>query len=42
MVQLNLPKNSKVTEGRRWARPAGARETRENATQSDVSTVVSY
>jgi succinate dehydrogenase / fumarate reductase iron-sulfur subunit len=29
MVQLNLPKNSKVTEGKTWARPAGAQNVRE-------------
>src|SRR6195952_99502 len=29
MVQLNLPKNSKVTEGKTWARPAGAKDVRE-------------
>ena len=26
MVQLNLPKNSKVTEGKTWAYPTGAKE----------------
>ena len=25
MVQLNLPQNSKVTEGKTWQRPTGAR-----------------
>ena len=29
MVQLNLPKNSKITEGRTWAYPTGARDVRE-------------
>ena len=29
MVQLNLPKNSKVTEGKIWALPRGARNVRE-------------
>ena len=29
MVQLTLPKNSKITEGRTWARPTEARELRE-------------
>ena len=29
MVQLNLPKNSKITEGRSWAYPTGARDVRE-------------
>ena len=29
MVQLTLPKNSKVTDGRTWAYPTGAREVRE-------------
>jgi succinate dehydrogenase / fumarate reductase iron-sulfur subunit len=29
MVQLTLPKNSKITEGRTWAAPSGARELRE-------------
>ena len=30
-MQLNLPKNSKVTEGKIWAYPTGAREVREYA-----------
>ena len=25
MVQLTLPKNSKITEGKTWKRPTGAR-----------------
>ena len=29
MVQLTLPKNSKMTEGRTWAYPTGARDVRE-------------
>ena len=29
MVQFNLPRNSKITEGRTWAFPTGARDTRE-------------
>ena len=29
MVQLTLPKNSRITEGKTWARPAAAREVRE-------------
>ena len=29
MVQLNLPKNSKVTEGKIWAYPTGAKDVRE-------------
>ena len=29
MVQLNLPKNSKITDGRTWPAPAAAKETRE-------------
>jgi len=29
MVQLNLPKNSRITEGKTWARPLAAREVRE-------------
>ena len=29
MVELTLPKNSKVTEGKIWPKPAGAKETRE-------------
>ena len=29
MVQLNLPKNSKITEGRTWAYPTGAKSVRE-------------
>jgi succinate dehydrogenase / fumarate reductase iron-sulfur subunit len=29
MVELTLPKNSKVTDGKSWPRPAGAKEDRE-------------
>ena len=29
MVQLTLPKNSRITEGKTWARPAAAIEVRE-------------
>src|SRR6478752_1986125 len=29
MVELTLPKNSKVTDGKTWAYPAGAKDTRE-------------
>ena len=29
MVEFTLPKNSKVTEGKVWPKPAGAKETRE-------------
>ena len=29
MVEFTLPKNSKVTEGKTWPKPAGAKETRE-------------
>ena len=29
MVEFTLPKNSKVTEGKAWPKPAGAKETRE-------------
>ena len=29
MVQFTLPKNSKITAGKTWARPAGARNPRE-------------
>src|SRR5829696_7896838 len=29
MVELTLPKNSKVGEGKVWPKPAGAKETRE-------------
>ena len=29
MVQLTLPKNSRITEGKTWARPPAAREVRE-------------
>ncbi len=29
MVEITLPKNSKVTEGKTWPKPAGAKETRE-------------
>src|SRR5467141_888436 len=29
MVELTLPKNSKVGEGKKWPAPAGAKETRE-------------
>ena len=28
MVQLTLPKNSKVTEGKTWKRPTGARNVK--------------
>ncbi|HEX4555491.1 MAG TPA: 2Fe-2S iron-sulfur cluster-binding protein, partial [Xanthobacteraceae bacterium] len=29
MVQLTLPKNSKITDGKAWPTPAGATRTRE-------------
>src|ERR1051326_1435448 len=29
MVEFTLPRNSKVTEGKAWPQPAGAKETRE-------------
>ena len=29
MVQLTLPKNSKITDGKTWPAPAGATKTRE-------------
>ena len=29
MVQLTLPKNSKITQGKTWAYPAGAQTLRE-------------
>ena len=29
MVELTLPKNSKVGEGKMWPKPAGAKELRE-------------